>query len=414
MSYHVDIVPNQTDKPAILFRQAWREGKRVRRKTLANLSRMPSEFVDALRALLKGAVIHPGIDTLFSIRRALPHGHVAAALGICRRLGLPRLLHRRSSRQRDLALAAIVLRILSPASKLACARQLCPETAGHTLGALLGTGPVRGNEMLDMLDWLGERQKWIEQGLARRHLDGGALILYDVSSSYLEGKCCPLAAFGYNRDGKRGKRQIVYGLLCSAEGCPVAVEVFDGNTGDPTTVGAQVDRIRRRFGIDRVALVGDRGMLTTARIREDLKPAGLDWVSALKSAHIRKLAQNHGSEGLDPGNEAPCLLFSLFFILTYQIDFHLDRFVVPVINQDGAQPMVAFLRPCLLRLPGNSRLAKGSGHSGSPRRLLVAEDTLSAKACSNRVSSSLGFDASAKCINVLLRTESVLIQCPPL
>ncbi len=305
MSYHVDIVPNQTDKPAILFRQAWREGKRVRRKTLTNLSRMPSEFVDALRALLKGAVIHPGIDTLFSIRRALPHGHVAAVLGICRRLGLPRLLHRRSSRQRDLALAAIVLRILSPASKLACARQLCPETAGHTLGALLGTGPVRGNEMLDMLDWLGERQKWIEQGLARRHLDGGALILYDVSSSYLEGKCCPLAAFGHNRDGKRGKRQIVYGLLCSAEGCPVAVEVFDGNTGDPTTVGAQVDRIRRRFGIDRVALVGDRGMLTTARIREDLKPAGLDWVSALKSAHIRKLAQNHGSEGLDPGKLKP-------------------------------------------------------------------------------------------------------------
>ena len=289
MSYHVDIVPNQTDKPAILFRQAWREGKRIRRKTLANLSRMPPEFIDALRALLKGAVIYPGMDALFWIRRALPHGHVAAVLGTCRRIGLPRLLHREASRHRDLALAAIVSRILVPGSKLVCARQLSPETAGHTLGALLGTGTVRGNEMLDMLDWLAQRQRWIEQSLARRHLHGGTLILYDVSSSYLEGRCCPLAAFGHNRDGKKGKQQIVYGLLCSAEGCPVAVEVFDGNTGDPTTVDAQVKKIQRRFGIDRVALVGDRGMLTTARIREHLVPAGLDWVSSLKSADIRRL-----------------------------------------------------------------------------------------------------------------------------
>ena len=306
MSYHVDIVPNQTDKPAILFRQAWREGKRVRRKTLANLSRMPSEFVDALRALLKGAVIHPGIDTLFSIRRALPHGHVAAVLGICRRLGLPRLLHRRSSRQRDLALAAIVLRILSPASKLACARQLCPETAAaHPRRPCSAPGRFGATRCWTCSTGWASVRNGSSKGCHGAISMGGALILYDVSSSYLEGKCCPLAAFGYNRDGKRGKRQIVYGLLCSAEGCPVAVEVFDGNTGDPTTVGAQVDRIRRRFGIDRVALVGDRGMLTTARIREDLKPAGLDWVSALKSAHIRKLAQNHGSEGLDPGKMKP-------------------------------------------------------------------------------------------------------------
>ena len=307
MSYHVDTVPNQAGKPAILFRQAWREGKRIRRKTLANLSRMPPQFVDALRALLRGAVVHQHIGEVFTLRRALPHGHAAAVLGTCRNLGLPRLLHRQASRHRDLALAAIAARILSPASKLACARQLSPGTAGHSLGALVGTGPVRGNEMLDMLDWLGRRQPWIEQALARRHLRDGTLILYDVSSSYLEGRCCPLAAFGHNRDGKKGRQQIVYGLLTSADGCPVAVEVFAGNTGDPTTVASQVEKVRRRFGIHRVALVGDRGMLTTARIREDLKTAGLDWISALKTGDLRKLLAPAAGAAppLDPGALVP-------------------------------------------------------------------------------------------------------------
>ena len=182
---------------------------------------------------------------------------------------------------------------------------MSPETAGDSLGALLGTGTVHGNEMLEMLDWLGERQRWIEQSLARRHLVGGTLVLYDVSSSDLEGQCCPLAAYGDNRDDKRGKQQIVYGLLCNAEGCPVSVEVFDGNTGDPATVGAQVRKVRQRFGMDRVALVGDRGMLTTARIREDLKPAGLDWVSALKSADIRTLLDGAGGTPLEPGALVP-------------------------------------------------------------------------------------------------------------
>ena len=302
MSYHIDIVPNQTDKPAILFRQAWREGKRIRRKTLANLSRLPPEFVEALRAVLKGAVLHQDLEELFTLRRALPHGHVAAVLGVCHQIGLPRLLHRQASRHRTLALAAIVSRLLSPGSKLADARMLSPGTATHSLGALLETGPVHGNEMLAMLDWLAGRQKWIEQSLARRHLKNGTLILYDVSSSYLEGNHCPLAAYGYNRDGKKGKQQIVYGLLCSANGCPVAIEVFDGNTADPTTVGNQVRKIQGRFGMDRVALVGDRGMLTTARIRKDLIPAGLDWVSALKTSDLRKLVAASGDiqAPLDP------------------------------------------------------------------------------------------------------------------
>ena len=239
-------------------------------------------------------------DEAFVVRRTWPHGHVAAVLGTCRQLGLPRLLHRTASRVRDLALAALVGRVLAPASKLATARQLSPDTAASSLGTVLGLGAVTGNEMLNMLDWLLKRQPWIERSLARRYLKDGALVLYDMTSSYLEGRCCPLARFGHNRDGKRGKQQIAIGLLCSREGCPIAVEVFAGNTADPATVAAQVAKVRDRFGVRRIALVGDRGMLTTARLRESVAPAGLDWISALKTADLRKLLKP-----LDGGRPAP-------------------------------------------------------------------------------------------------------------
>ena len=290
MALSVDVIPNRSSPPAILLREAWREGKRIRRRTVANLSKMPPALVDAIRAALDGGVVFPSLDAAVAIRRSRPHGHVAAVLGTLRSLGLVRVLGRKAGRMRDLAVAAIVARVVDPASKLATARALDPETASTSLGTLLGLGPVTGNEMLDMLDWLLARQPWIERSLASRHLKGGnTLILYDVSSSYLEGRKCPLAAFGHNRDGKRGKMQVTYGLLCAADGCPVAVEVFAGNAGDPSTVASQVDKVRKRFGIGRVALAGDRGMLTTARIREDLEPAGLDWISALKTSDIRKL-----------------------------------------------------------------------------------------------------------------------------
>ena len=291
MALSVDVIPNRSSPPAILLREAWREGKRIRRRTLVNLSKAPPGLVDAVRAWLKGGVVYSAIDDAVSIRRALPHGAVAAVLGTARHLGLERILHRSRSRMRDLALAAIAARIISPSSKLATARQLSPGTATSSLGPLLDLGEVSGNEMLEMLDWLSSRQPWIERSLARRHLSGGTLILYDVSSSYMEGRKCPLAEFGHSRDGKRGKRQITYGLLCSAEGCPVAIEVFSGNTADPQTVASQVQKIQARFGIEKVALAGDRGMITTARIREDLAPAGLDWISALRSQDIRKLAR---------------------------------------------------------------------------------------------------------------------------
>ncbi len=284
MALNIETVPNQAGKPAILLRQAWREGKRIRKKTVANLSKFPPEIVDGFREVLKGAVAVRDVGELMQVERSLLHGHVAAVLGTARDLGLERMLHRTRSRERQLALAAVVSRVLSP------------ETATSSLGALLGLGPVAGNEVLDMLDWLLKRQPWIERSLANRCLKDGTLVLYDVSSICLEGTCCPIAAFGHSRDGKKGRRQIVFGMLCAADGCPVAVEVFPGNAADPSTVASQVNRIRKRFGIDRVALVGDRGMLTTARIREDLEPAGLDWVSALKTRDIRKLLKD-GADG---------------------------------------------------------------------------------------------------------------------
>ena len=289
MSFHVDSIPNRSSPPAILLRQAWREGKRIRRRTIANLSKLPPALIEGIRTVVRGGVAFESLDRAVSIRRALPHGHVAAILGTCQKLGLERILHRNPSRRRDLALAAVAARVHAPDSKLATARRLSPETADSSLGPLLGLGKVHGNEVLDMLDWLLLRQPWIEKSLANRHLTGGAMVLYDVTSSYLEGRHCPLARFGYSRDGKKDRQQLVFGLLCSPDGCPVAVEVFPGNTADPTTVASQVQRIRRRFRIDRVALVGDRGMVTTARIREDLQPAGLDWISALTTQGIRKL-----------------------------------------------------------------------------------------------------------------------------
>ena len=299
MAIYIESIPNRNSPPAILLRYAKRNGKRIERKTLANLSKTPAFIVDAIRILLKGGVIVHSLDQAFTVQRSLPHGHVAAVLSLASQIGLPRILHRTASRQRDLALAAIVARILSPASKLATARALSPQTADSSLGTLLKLDTVHGNEMLDMLDWLGERQKWIEKSLANRHLRGGTLILYDVTSTNVEGTNCPLASFGYNRDRKRGKMQIVYGLLCATDGCPVAVEVFPGNSADPSTVATQISKIRNRFNIQKVALVGDRGMITSARIREDLLPATLDWISTLCNADVRKLYKDQIDREID-------------------------------------------------------------------------------------------------------------------
>jgi hypothetical protein len=291
---YVTRVPNRTSPPAVLLRESYREGGKVKTRTVANLSDWPDAKVEALRRVLRGETfLAPAADRC-EIERSLPHGHVAAVLGLVRNVGLDRLLPRRPERLAKLVLALIVARVIEPAAKLSTARQLSEATASHSLGAVLRLGEVDEDELYRALDVLGAAQPAIERALARRHLKDGTLVLYDVTSSYLEGRCCELARFGYSRDGRPDRPQIIFGLLCAANGCPVAVEVFEGDTGDPKTLAVQIDKLKKRFGLRRVALVGDRGMITTARIEHDLKPAGLDWITALRAPAIQALAADDG------------------------------------------------------------------------------------------------------------------------
>jgi len=288
---YIESVPNRNSPPAILLRESYREDGKVRKRTLCNLSDWPKAHIEGLRGVLKGGTVIPTEREAFTITRSLPHGHVGAALGTAHRIGLDRILGPDGNRCRDLVLAMIVGRILDPASKLAAARALSPATATSSLGTVLGLGEVDEDELYAALDWLLERQPAIETALARRHLKNGTLVLYDVSSSYMEGRCCPIAQRGYSRDGRRGTLQIVYGLLCAPDGCPVAIQVFEGNTGDPMTLATQVEKLKQRFALDHVVLVGDRGMITQARLTEDIKAAGLDWITALRAPAIQELVK---------------------------------------------------------------------------------------------------------------------------
>jgi|SoimicmetaTmtHMA_FD_contig_51_3916308_length_2180_multi_2_in_0_out_0_2 transposase len=288
---YIESVPNRNSPPAILLRESYREDGKVRKRTLCNLSDWPKAHIEGLRGVLKGGTVIPTEREAFTITRSLPHGHVGAALGTAHRIGLDRILGPDGNRCRDLVLAMIAGRILDPASKLAAARALSPATATSSLGTVLGLGEVDEDELYAALDWLLERQPAIETALARRHLKNGTLVLYDVSSSYMEGRCCPIAQRGYSRDGRRGTLQIVYGLLCAPDGCPVAIQVFEGNTGDPMTLAAQVEKLKQRFALDHVVLVGDRGMITQARLTEDIKAAGLDWITALRAPAIQELVK---------------------------------------------------------------------------------------------------------------------------
>jgi len=298
---YIATVPNRSSPPAILLRESYRQGGKVRTRTLANITHWPGQQIEALGRVLKGETLVPPEDA-FEIQRSLPHGHVAAVLGTVRRLGLDRLIAPKPGVERSLVWAMIVARIIDPRSKLATARGLGEETAFTSLGEVLGVSSATEDDLYAAMDWLLERQPAIEKRLARRHLSEGTLVLYDVTSSYYEGHTCPLARWGHNRDGKKDKLQIVYGLLCNTEGCPVAVAVFEGNTADPKTLATQIAKIRERFGLKRVVLVGDRGMLTEARIREELRPIdGLDWITALRAPAIRKL--------VDQGAFVPASLF---------------------------------------------------------------------------------------------------------
>jgi hypothetical protein len=288
---HVETIPNRNSPPAILLRESYREGGKVRKRTLCNLSHWEPAHIEGLKAILKGGTVISPDHEAFTITRSLPHGHVAAVLDTVRKIGLDAILGPKGNRCRDLVLAMIAARIVDPGSKLALARALSPATATSSLGLMLGLGEVPEDELYASLDWLLARQSAVEKALAKRHLKNGTLVLYDVSSSYMEGTHCPLAHRGYSRDGKKGTLQIVYGLLCAPDGCPVAIEVFDGNTGDPKTLAVQVEKLKQRFGLDHVVLVGDRGMITQARLTEDVKSAGLDWITALRAPAIKDLVK---------------------------------------------------------------------------------------------------------------------------
>jgi hypothetical protein len=286
-------VPNRGSSPAILLRESYREAGKVKNRTLANLSSWPEAKIDALSRVLKGqpppAV---GLDGAFEITRSLPHGHVAAVLGTARALGLEELIDPAPSRHRDLVTAMAVAQVIAPASKLAIARGLRDATAATSLGEVLHLGGCDEDDLYEAMDYLQARQDKIQDALAARHLAGGTLVLYDVSSAAFEGRTCPLGAIGHPKDGVRGRLQIIYGLLTSKDGIPVAIEVFQGNTGDPTTVASQVDKLKDRFGLTRVVLVGDRGMLTAARLREDVRPAKLDWITALRAPQVKALVRD--------------------------------------------------------------------------------------------------------------------------
>jgi hypothetical protein len=286
-------VPNRGSPPAVLLRESYREAGKVKNRTLANLSSWPEVKVDALSRVLKGQPPPDAdLDGAFEITRSLPHGHVAAVLGTARQLGLGELIDPVPSRQRDLVTAMAAAQVIAPGSKLAIARGLREQTAASSLGEVLGLGSCDEDDLYAAMDYLHDRQDTIQDALAARHLAGGTLVLYDVSSAAFEGRTCPLGAIGHPKDGVRGRLQIVYGLLTSKDGIPVAIEVFAGNTGDPTTVASQVTRVQDRFGITKVVLAGDRGMLTAARLREDVRPAGLDWITALRAPQVKKLVRD--------------------------------------------------------------------------------------------------------------------------
>jgi transposase len=281
---YIETVPNRNSPPAILLREGWREGKKTHKRTLANLSHWPPQKIDTFRRLLQDELLVSPQD-LLSTQKTLPHGHVEALLRAIDKLELDSILAAKPCRERDLVLAMIVQRLLDPSSKLATTR----HWHSTTLAEELGVGEATEDDLYQAMDWLLERQGRIEQKLAARHLQEGSLVLYDVSSSYYEGHTCPLAQYGHDRDGQKGLPIIVYGLMTDGEGRPLAVEVYAGNTGDPTTVVDQVNKLRERFHLSRVVLVGDRGMLTQPQIEKLKTHPQLGWITALTSAAIRSL-----------------------------------------------------------------------------------------------------------------------------
>jgi hypothetical protein len=284
---HIDVVPNRNSSPAYLLRESYRDGGKVKKRTLANLSSLPIEQIERIRQILRGEQLAP-VDTLFKAVGSAHHGHVQAVLSAMKRLGFDTLLSSRPCRERDLVVAMVAARILKPHSKLATTRWWKVTT----LPEILGVSDATEDDLYGAMDWLLARQERIEKKLAARHLRENGLVLYDLTSSYFEGTTCPLAALGHSRDGIKGKLQVNYGLLAAPGGCPVSVSVYDGNTGDPTTLLEQVTKVRDAFGIKNLVLVGDRGMITQKQIDSLKDIEGVDWISALKTGGIRELLRS--------------------------------------------------------------------------------------------------------------------------
>jgi len=281
---HIDGVPNRTSRPTYLLRESYRDGKKVRKRTLANLSALSDEQIEAIRAVLAGQSVRP-IDQLWQTVRSQPHGAVQAVHVAMQKLGFESLIASRSSPERDAVCAMVAARILSPHTKLATTRWWHTTTLAEEFGVV----SMDENDLYAAMDWLLERQSTIQKKLAARHLSEGALALYDLSSSYFEGRCCPLAKIGHSRDGKRNTLQVNYGLLTNRAGCPVAISVYEGNTADAKTLPEQVERLREEFGLERLVLVGDRGMISHTAIDSLRELPGLAWITALKSSQIRSL-----------------------------------------------------------------------------------------------------------------------------
>jgi len=298
---YVEKIPNRNSPPCALIRESFREGGKIHKRTLANISHLPDETVEQIRKLLKGASVVEKAENNFKIIRSLPYANTKAVVSTLKQTGLNRIISSSpQSKNHKLVMAMIVARIINPCSKLATVRSINQETCSSVLSDLLNLPDVNENDLYHAMDWLLTRQGKIESKLADKHLKNGSLVLYDASSSYFEGTSCPLAKRGHDKDHKKSKLIIVYGLLCNKEGCPFAIEVFQGNTADPMTVKTQIEKLTTRFGLERIIIVGDRGMLTSARIKKDLSPIeGIDWISALKGPQIRKImADNHIEKSL--------------------------------------------------------------------------------------------------------------------
>ncbi len=360
-----------------LLRRSYREEGKVKNETLGNISHLPPHLIDIIRRTLRGDTFVSARDNP-AILRSRPHGHVAAVLGAMEKLGLPRLMSARRSPERDRCTALIVSRLLAAGSKLATARALHPETATSTLGERLALDDVSAEDFYSAMDWLLPRQETMEKALAQRHLHDGALVLYDVSSSYLEGRHCELARPGYSRDGRKGTLQIVYGLLCNAEGCPVAVEVYAGNTADPRTLSDQIAKLRTRFALKRVVFVADRGLLTSARIDSELRPVqGLDWVSALRSQEVRQLVDHDGPLQLSLFDQRDLAEIRhrvrahvFLCMLAYHVEWHMRRWLAPLLFADDHPHPSPTQRPSPVQAPERSRSAQ---HKASTRRTTHCE-----------------------------------------